>query len=140
MEKLLKNHAEKFRYLIVGVGNTALDFILLFFFVGLGLDKIPANFISTGITMVISFFVNKSFTFKDTDASSKRKFFLFIIVTMTGMWVIQPVLIWGVSSVLDPYVESASILLFIAKLIATGGSLVWNYLLYSRVVFKKKES
>ena len=140
MEKLLKNHAEKFRYLIVGVGNTILDFILLFLFVGLGLDKIPANFISTGITMVISFFVNKSFTFKDNDASSKRKFFLFIIITMTGLWVLQPILIWIVSSVLDPYVESASVLLFIAKLIATGGSLVWNYLLYSRVVFKKKES
>ena len=140
MEKLLKNHAEKFRYLIVGVGNTVLDFILLFLFVGLGLDKIPANFISTGITMVISFFVNKSFTFKDNDASSKRKFVLFILITMTGLWLLQPILIWIVSSVLDPYVESASVLLFIAKLIATGGSLVWNYLLYSRVVFKKKES
>lgn len=140
MEKLLRNHAEKFRYLLVGGGNTILDFLLLFLFVNLGLNKIPANYLSTGITMVISFFVNKSFTFKDDDASSKRKFALFIIVTVTGMWAIQPLLIWGVTHVIDPYIASANVQLFIAKLIATGGSLVWNYYFYSRVVFKKKES
>lgn len=139
MEKLLRNHAEKFRYLLVGGGNTILDFLLLFLFVNLGLNKIPANYVSTGITMIISFFVNKSFTFKDNDASSKRKFALFIIVTVTGMLAIQPLLIWGVTTVIDPYITSANLQLFIAKLIATGGSLVWNYYFYSRVVFKKKD-
>ena len=139
MEKLLKKHAEKFRFLLVGVGNTVLDFVLLFFFVGLGVDKIPANFISTGVTMVLSFFINKSFTFKDTSSASKKKFLLFIAVTVSGMWLLQPLLIWLASAVLEPYITSDSMLLFIAKLIATGGSLVWNYLLYSRLVFKKEQ-
>ena len=57
MEKLLKKHAEKIRFALVGGFNTALDFIILFGLVALGLDKIPANYISTTVTMVISFFI-----------------------------------------------------------------------------------
>lgn len=137
MEKLLRNHAEKIRYMLVGGFNTLLDFVLLFFFVSLGIDKIPANYISTGIAMVISFFANKSFTFKDTNARKKRQFTLFIAVTVVGMWVIQPVVIWLSSLALESYTSNESLSLFIAKLVATGASLVWNYYLYSRVVFKK---
>lgn len=137
MERLRRNHAEKIRYLFVGGFNTALDFVLLFFFVGLGLDKIPANYLSTGVAMVVSFFANKSYTFKDTSEKKKRQFVLFIAVTVIGMWVIQPIVIWFSSVILASYVSNATISLFIAKVIATGASLVWNYALYSRVVFKK---
>ena len=38
MEALLKKHAEKLRFAIVGGANTALDFAILFFLVFLGLD------------------------------------------------------------------------------------------------------
>ena len=137
MEKLLRNHAEKIRYMLVGGFNTALDFVLLFTFVALGIDKIPANYLSTGIAMVFSFFANRKFTFKDSSQRKKRQFTLFIIVTVVGMWVIQPIVIWTVTTVLGSMITNQSILLFIAKLIATGASLVWNYYLYSRVVFKK---
>ena len=137
MEKLLRNHAEKIRYMLVGGFITALDFVLLFTFVALGIDKIPANYLSTGIAMVFSFFANRKFTFKDSSQRIKRQFTLFIIVTVVGMWVIQPIVIWTVTTVLGSMITNQSILLFIAKLIATGASLVWNYYLYSRVVFKK---
>ena len=62
MEKLRKKHAEKIRYLLVGGFNTLLDFVLLFTFVALGVDKILANYFSTGVSMIVSFFINKSFT------------------------------------------------------------------------------
>jgi len=137
MEKLLKKHAEKFRYLLVGGLNTLLDFVLLFAFVSLGIDKIVANYFSTGIAMVFSFFANKSFTFKDTHGSHKRQFVLFIVVTIIGIWVIQPLVIWGVTSLLEAHIANHLILLFFAKVIATCASLVWNYMLYSRLVFRK---
>ena len=47
MKDLLKQHAEKFRFALVGGFNTALDFGLLFLFVSLGVDKIIANYFST---------------------------------------------------------------------------------------------
>ena len=129
MEKLLKKHAEKIRFAIVGGFNTALDFIILFSLVALGLDKIPANYISTTTTMVISFFISK-------DKTSFRKFATFLAVTAFGLWVIQPIVILFVSWLLAGTGWAAPVILFIAKLAATVASLIWNYLFYSRIVFK----
>lgn len=137
MEKLLKKHAQKLRFGLVGVANTALDFILLFLFVNLGINKIGANYLSTGISFIFSFFVNKSFTFKHKEGNARKQFALFILVTIAGLWILQPIIIWIVSNALGSYINNNDVLLFIAKLIATVASLVWNYLLYSKLVFKK---
>ena len=138
--ELAKKHAEKIRFGIVGIANTALDFAILFILVALGLDKIPANYISTGISFVFSFFVNKSFTFKSKGGNAKKQFLYFIIITIIGLWIIQPLIIAGVSVLLANTGWAAPVILLIAKLIATVASLIWNYLFYSRLVFKKTES
>ena len=139
-KELIKKHAQKVRFMIVGGANTALDFALLFLFTSLGVDKIVANYFSTSISLIFSFFANKSFTFKNTSGSAKKQFGLFLIITLIGLWVIQPIIIWISTSSLAPYIANEPLNLFIAKLIATVASLIWNYLLYSRLVFKKEES
>lgn len=136
MERL-KKHAEKIRFAIVGGANTALDFLLLFIFVALGLNSIAANYLSTGIAFIFSFFVNKSFTFKSKGGNVKKQFALFLLVTIFGLWVIQPIVIIGVTAAITPFGWNESVVLFIAKLVATIASLIWNYLFYSRLVFKK---
>ena len=137
MEQLVKKHAEKIRFSIVGVANTAVDFGILFLLVNLfGVDKIAANFVSTGIAFIFSFFVNKSFTFKHTGGNAKKQFALFLLVTMTGLWVIQPVIIALVSGSLA-FLGSSNLVLLVAKLLASVASLIWNYVFYSRLVFKK---
>lgn len=138
MEKFQEKHGDKVRFAIVGGANTALDFLLLFLFVNLGVNKIGANYLSTGISLVFSFFANKSFTFKNKSANAKKQFGIFLLVTITGLWVLQPIIIWIITSTLESYVSNESYLLFIAKLIATVASLTWNYLLYSRLVFKRE--
>lgn len=137
--ELLKKHAQKIRFGIVGVANTALDFAILFLLVALGLDKIPANYISTGISFIFSFFVNKSFTFKSKGGNVKKQFAYFIIITIIGLWVIQPLVITGVSLLLANTGWASGVILFAAKIIATVASLVWNYIFYSRLVFKRVE-
>jgi putative flippase GtrA len=137
MRELLKKHAQKLRFAIVGGANTALDFVILFILTALGLDRIAANYISTGIAFIFSFFVNKSFTFKDKGGNVKKQFALFLIITLFGLWVIQPVVIYLVSLPLSSTDWNEAIITFVAKLIATVASLVWNYLFYSRLVFKK---
>ena len=137
MEKFREKHGDKLRFAVVGGANTALDFILLFLFVNLGIDKILANYFSTGASLIFSFFANKSFTFKNKTGNAKKQFAAFLLVTITGLWVLQPIIIWVVTSALETQISNDSILLFVAKLIATVGSLIWNYLLYSRLVFKK---
>ncbi|MES2630717.1 MAG: GtrA family protein [Patescibacteria group bacterium] len=138
MAKALEKHGDKIRFLIVGGANTALDFLVLFLFVNLGVDKFIANYISTTVALVFSFFANKSFTFKNTSKNAKKQFLIFLVVTLAGLWILQPIIIWASSAVLSPYITNEAALLFVAKLIATIGSLIWNYLLYSRLVFKKE--
>ncbi len=138
MQKLLKKHAEKLRFAIVGGANTLLDFAVLFLLVGMGLDRIPANFISTSIAFVFSFFVNKSFTFKSSGGNAKKQFVLFIVITIFSLWVLQPIVIVIVSWLLAGIGLTSAVTLFIAKLLATVASLIWNYIFYSRFVFKKE--
>lgn len=137
MEQLLKKHAEKIRFAIVGGVNTVLDFGLLFLFTFLGVDKIIANYFSTGIALIFSFFANKSFTFKHKGGNAKKQFILFLVITLTGLWILQPLIIWISTTSLEAYLTNEALNLFVAKLIATIASLIWNYLLYSRLVFKK---
>ena len=138
MKDLLKQHAEKFRFALVGGFNTALDFGLLFLLVSLGFDKIVANYISTSIAFVFSFFANKTFTFRAT-GDARREFITFVTITLFGLWVLQPIIITGVTALAAPLDVSESTTLVGAKLIATIVSLIWNYIMYSRVVFRKKE-
>lgn len=140
MEALLKKHAEKVRFIIVGGVNTAIDFGILFLLTFLGMDKIVANFFSTGVALIFSFFANKTFTFKEQSGNAKKQFIYFLVITLFGLWVIQPLVIWGATSLMASFIPNEAINLFIAKLIATVASLIWNYVLYSRIVFKKIEA
>ena len=139
MEKLIKKHAEKLRFGVVGAGNTALDFGILFTLVFFGFDRITSNYISTTIAFIFSFFVNRSFTFKSKTGNTKKQFGLFLVITLFGLWVIQPIIITGVAWMIRDLGIPNSIVLFIGKLLATLVTLVWNYVLYAKYVFKKDE-
>jgi putative flippase GtrA len=138
MLSLPTRHAEKLRFGTVGIANTALDFAILFLLVNFGLDKIASNYISTSISFIFSFFVNRSFTFKSKSDDKKRQFFMFFIVTVFGLWVIQPIVITATVWLISSQGITDSVVLLIAKLLATIASLIWNYVLYSRLVFKKE--
>lgn len=137
MAQISKNNAQKARFIAVGGANTVIDFGLLFILKALGLPALSANICSTTAAFCFSFFANKKFTFKTNDSNLKRELLLFIIVTLTGLWGIQTVVIMVVSSALSGSGLSSDMTLLAAKLCATITSLTWNYVLYSRVVFKQ---
>ena len=117
---------QKIRFLLVGGTNTAIDFGLLFILNSFGLPRVLSNTISTGVAFIFSFFANRNFTFSANSGNIKKQMTLFIIVTLFGLWVIQPIIISLISNLL------------VGKIIATAVTLVWNYLFYSRLVFKKE--
>jgi len=137
VEKLLKKHAEKLRFAVVGGLNTAIDFVILFTLVSLGLPTIASNFLSTSAALIFSFFANKKFTFKDNDKITGLQFVYFLIITLFGLWIIQPVIIWSTESIIGHWTINSYVVLLISKVLATIASLIWNYLLYRRFVFKK---
>lgn len=136
MKELLRKHESKLRFAFIGGSNTAIDFGILFLLSGIGVNKYIANFFSTSVAFIFSFFANRTFTFKST-GSARKQFIPFLIITLSGLWLLQPaIIIWLTLLPLGALDESVA--LFIAKLIATVASLIWNYILYSRVVFKDK--
>lgn len=135
----MKNKQQLLRFAAVGGMNTALDFGILFILKALGLPVITANIASTSIAFCFSFFANKKYTFKTTDTNIKREIVLFVAVTLFGLWVLQSLVITFVSSLLHGWSLPDNLVLLIAKLVATVVSLVWNYVLYSTVVFKQSE-
>lgn len=136
MQELFKKHANKLRFGIVGIINTGLDFGILFFLTLLfNLPRELANTISTTISFLFSFGANKKYTFKSTSKNLKRQFILFAVVTLFGLWVVQN----GIISVATPFfmniISNEAMSLFASKIIATFASLIWNYILYVKIVF-----
>ena len=114
------------RFGLVGVLNTAVDFLLYLALAGF-LPVLAANFLSTSCGMVTSFVLNRGFTFRSSGPLN-RQILLFLLVTGTGLWVIQPLVLFGL----------ASFGAVQAKLAAIGVGMVWNFLLYNSFVFRRE--
>ena len=136
----MKNKAQIGRFAIVGTINTIIDFGLLFSLTFLGLPKLAANTVSTGTAFVFSFFANKKYTFKSTSKNIKYEIVFFVIITLFGLWVLQNAIIWLATPLIKNLITNERISLFVAKLFATAVSLIWNYCLYERIVFRKESS
>lgn len=126
---------EKARFALVGVLNTAVDFSILFILVHFAhTPTIIANIISTSIALSVSFLLNKRSVFGNTEAHTPKQIILFVVVTLSGLWILQSIVIYSVTAWLQQVLPQ-NVVLLVAKLIATLFSLTWNYLWYSRVVF-----
>lgn len=136
MKELIQKHAEKLRFAIVGGCNTFIDFGILFILVGLGFSTIPSNIASTSIALVFSYFANKKFTFKAGTKTTPRQIGLFLGVTLVGLWIIQPIIIELVRLALSHLHLNSYIVLLVGKLFATVATLIWNYILYRKFVFR----
>lgn len=142
MQELLKKHETKLRFALIGGLNTLLDFGLLFAFNSFfSISRELSNILSTSVAFVFSFFANKKFTFKSVSKDDLvREIVLFTVVTLFGLWVIQGLIIYYCVPLVMGLGLSEATALFVCKLIATIASLIWNYLLYSRVVFKNRQN
>jgi putative flippase GtrA len=131
------NNSQKGRFLAVGGTATLIDFGLLFAGQFFGVAVILANILSTGLAFSFSFFANKHYTFKTNGANVLREMALFSITTLFGLWVLQSLVIGFVMPLLGSFDERLALLL--AKIAATTVTTIWNYVMYSRVVFTHKK-
>lgn len=142
----------------VGIINTAIDFFLFnflskFVFTGTA-GVIPSNVVSTTAAMTFSFFANKKLVFKSGHRSYARQVVAFLVTTAFGLYVIQTSIMYFLLHVWTAPLELAVSLVrqlginlfndnfYInngAKVIATGASMAWNYVVYKKVVFTHHE-
>lgn len=118
------------RFCIVGAINTLIDVPLFLALYNSGMDVLSANIISTSAALVASLILNYKFTFRGRSLT-RNSIAIYFLVTLSGIWILQPAVITAILSL-------GIVGGLIAKLASLGFSLVWNYLWYSRVVFKDK--
>ena len=126
------------RFAVVGVVNTAIDFVIFGVLASLGVPVLVANFVSTSAGMTFSFLVNRSWTFRSTQ-SVRSTLGPFVLVTAVGLWVIQPLVILLVGDLLDALVPTMATDLrtvWLPKAVAIGVGLLWNFSWYRRAVFR----
>ncbi|NCU40679.1 GtrA family protein [Candidatus Saccharibacteria bacterium] len=128
------------RFLTTGVFITLLDFVAYAIFLQLSFSPTVANYCSTSIALITSFFVNKNFTFRAKDSNQVRRFTLFVVVTLIGIWAIQPVIIIMLLPLTSSIFDSLFLAPIAAKVVATIFSTAWNYILYKTIVFKETSS
>lgn len=130
---------EVVRFGLVGVVNTGLDLGVYFALQLGGTPVVLANLISTSVGLAFSFLANRVFTFSGrSSARAGRQLLLFVLCTGIGLWVIQPLVILGMGRLLLPYTTLGAWNILIAKCVAIGFGMVWNWTLYNKVVFRHR--
>lgn len=142
VDNLKKVDKKPIRFVLVGISNTVLDFVVLNALLFCKVNILFANTISTGIAMLYSFFMNKKWTFRNSGNNYIREVILFFIFTIIGIWIIQNGCIYLLNMVIPDFGLPEVIYNNAIKLAASIPSLTWNYLTYNRFVFtnNKKES
>lgn len=143
---LVESRVQQLKFVIVGVFNTVFDFAVFNILLNSGAGKIFANTISVSLAMVVSYFLNLRFVFKSQHA--RQKLLIFLAVTAFSLYVIQNLLIYilatryqqGVQNLVpDVGLFSPEVMVNnLAKVMATGVSMVFNFVMYQRFVFKDR--
>jgi len=131
------------KFVIVGGINTGIDFAVLnieMILTGItsGPGMLVLNSISFSVATTNSYFMNKRWTFEDKDAEkSGVKFSQFLAVSIVGI-IINGGIVYLITSFTNPlFGLSPQLWANVAKLFATGISLIWNFIGYKFFVFKK---
>ena len=139
------------RFILVGVGNTALNFLILnFAFYELNQSKIVSSFIATACAVAFSFILNRNFVFVDKTRPA-RQLIMFIVVTVSGVLLVQnSVYALGISLLRGHEAHIASLLrsltgiqfshdfidINLSNVVASLFVMAWNYNGYRIFVFK----
>ena len=140
-------------FCVVGACNTAIDFTIynLLSRRPFALPRIPSNIVSVAIAMSFSFAVNLLFVFRPETLLWGERMVRFLIVTTFSMYVLQNLVIFWSSRILQVRLRFAVVALRavppakhlthetvernLAKILATVCSLVWNFAFYKLYVY-----
>jgi putative flippase GtrA len=120
------------KFIIVGVLNTGVDLGLYFLLTRLLFSTGDATVLAKGISysagVINSYLWNRSWTFQIGDGSWKT-FLPFVLANLIGLGVNAGALWLGLHGV--------GLSEFLALILATGATLIWNFVMIKFVVFRK---
>lgn len=117
------------KFLISG-GSAALIEYIVFLILNslLRVDVIVANTVSFSCGLVVSYMLNRVWVFKSA-ADHKKQFASYLLLAVINL-VLSNILVWLL-------VHVVVIAPFIAKFLTMGAVASWNYLIFSKIIFKK---
>lgn len=121
--------AEFLRFLVVGVISAAIEFSLLFL-LKTYIDYRIANILAFIITNVFTFALTRRYVF--TSSGNKFEEQKLFIVCLAGALAVNHVILWSL-------VEFVAMDMRIAKTIAIGVTVIWNFFTRKHIVFKNRE-
>jgi putative flippase GtrA len=145
---LLKRLVKQFsKFVIVGGVNTAIDFAVLNALMYLtsissGGSLFLLNSISFSVAVINSYYMNRRWTFKEAaagivDKNAGVQFSQFFVVSIIGAAINGGILTFFTSAIDPMFGLSPQLWANVGKLFATGVSLIWNFVGYKFIVFKK---
>ncbi|OGD89285.1 hypothetical protein A3D04_03640 [Candidatus Curtissbacteria bacterium RIFCSPHIGHO2_02_FULL_40_16b] len=127
------------KFALVGVLNTAIDFGILNLLIlitgftagaGIGIINIP----SFTLAILNSYIWNRKWVFEN---AKQGNFFVFVAVTVIGLLINTTVVVVVTTWIPPLFGLSPTLWANVAKVFATGFSMVWNFTGYKLVVFKR---
>lgn len=131
------------KFLLVGGINTAIDLIVfnaLIFTTGItsGGGIFVLNLMSFSVAVVNSYLMNKYWTFQDLKKEGEEtKFVQFITVSFLGAGINSGIVTLFTTLLSPMFGLSPHLWANVGKLLATGVSLVWNFIGYKLFVFRR---
>jgi putative flippase GtrA len=120
-----------FRFGLVGVANTATDFVLFAFLVqAIGMHVAAANVLSYSAGVLQSFTINSAWTFRGlrSTGSMPRRFAAFCLVNVVSL-LVTTALVWLLSLAMPA---------LLAKAVSVGAGFLINFQLSRRLVFAER--
>lgn len=131
------------KFVLVGGINTGIDFAVfnaLIYITGItsGSGIFVLNIFSFSVAVVNSYFMNKYWTFQDLRKEGEEtKFVQFIAVSLVGAGLNSSIVALFTTFISPVFGLSPQLWANVGKLLATGISLVWNFIGYKLFVFKR---
>ena len=120
-----------FRFVIIGGLATAVQYVLLVVLVHAGMHAVLASSIGFAISAVVNYLLNRRFTF-GVEVKHARALPRFLLVALSGLACN--------GLLLALFVGPAGLHFVPAQLIATAGTLVWNFVLHRAWTFTHPKS
>jgi putative flippase GtrA len=131
------------KFFVVGILNTGIDFAILNFLMWMtqtyeGGHVAIFNTISFSVAVINSYILNKYWTFEDKSSiKAPVQFAKFLTVAVIG-WILNTGILFSITTYIHPvFGLSSALWANLAKAMATGVVLVWNFVGYKFLVFKK---
>jgi len=142
LAKTIKIIYQIVRFAEVGVLNTFIDFGILNLLIWLtgitgGLAIAPLNAISFLVACTNSYFWNKFWTFEKEGTVTRKEFTQFLVISGIGIGINTGIVVAGTSLISPLLGFSPGAWANLIKVLATAVSMIWNFLGYKFIVFKK---